>query len=449
MQPSVLAKRIEEITQAGSPTDTGNTPGEVLAGILAKLEEQHMQPLAQEDPTNWAKQALNRVRDFVGTGDDEGEINEWRKTKLTRALSAAANKLAEQWDQKLSQDLFALTENPGARVAAAESALDKLQVFFHKQSEALKDAVSQESGKTTQCWAQVESALQECVAGGGGFRLFGGRSKNRQLRAFMDQLAHYARQRLNEEILGAVRHGFGLLAGKLAERSRDMGFVRQRLRHLQENLESLPVDPDEETANTRPGADYTMTRSPIPSTESFWEAIRQSETARVVLPDGETDLERAALRFLQRLPPDLWTQLDKELYERVLSPRGGLHGACTNSGDMTRQLAEPLLVETSNFLGQHLPIMDVAQILGTEFGYLPRRQEPRGPTRSAPDLGRQVHDYMERARPAAHRPGKWSNKQSVVFAAAGQPRRQGPRNTRQRSTPSPTSATSGSPANPT
>ncbi len=128
---------------------------------------------------------------------------------------------------------------------------------------------------------------------------------------FLDRLAHFARQRLAEEVLGAVRHAYALLAGKLAERSRDMGFVRQRLRHLHENLEHGPADSEEEVANTRPVADYTMTRSPVPSSDSFWEAIRQSATARVVLPDGETDLELRGPASCNNYTPSsgpLWTR---------------------------------------------------------------------------------------------------------------------------------------------
>src|SRR5262249_46569679 len=145
-----------------------------------------------------------------------------------------------------------------------------------------------------------------------------------------------------------------------------LGFVRQRLRHLQENLEN-PADPDESLANTLPGADYTITHSPLPSPESYWESIRASATARVILPDGEVDLDRAAVRFLSTLRADQWHQLDKEVHDRVLAPRGGLHGACTSSADLARQLAGPLLDEIGGLLGQHLPIMDVAQILNQEM----------------------------------------------------------------------------------
>ncbi len=44
LAPEALAARIEQLGQAGTPTDAGTTPGEVLAGVLAKLEEQALTP---------------------------------------------------------------------------------------------------------------------------------------------------------------------------------------------------------------------------------------------------------------------------------------------------------------------------------------------------------------------------------------------------------------------
>ena len=67
----------------------------------------------------------------------------------------------------------------------------------------------------------------------------------------------------------------------------------------------------------------------MPSTESFWDAIRQSATTRVVLPGGETDLDRAAPRFLAGLSGAESGALDQALQDGVLGPLGGLHRACT------------------------------------------------------------------------------------------------------------------------
>jgi hypothetical protein len=398
LQADALTLQIGD-TAVGSFNELAATPAEALARLLATLDEQSLQPIAQDDPGNWGRQAVHRVREWIGSGSEsDQEVNEWRKTRLSRALAAASQKVADEWDKKLSQELFGLMEFAGARVAPAEAALVKLQNYLQSCVHTLKESIDAQAVQSVQAWTQVERSLEGCMGGGGGFRLFGNRPRTRQLKTLVESLAHFGRQRLAEETLWGARHFYVALKGKLAERSRDLGFCRQRLRHLKENIESGPADPDEETATTRLNADYTVTRSPLPSTESFWEAIRQSATARVVLPDNEQDLERAAIRFLQRLNSEQWLTLDKELHERVLLPRGGLHGACVKSGDLTRLLAEPLMEETIQILGEHLPIMDVAQILASEFG-VSCEANPLQPAPVDPKLGEHARAYLERATP--------------------------------------------------
>jgi serine/threonine protein kinase len=394
LTPEALTRQIEAISP-NVLNELATTPAEALTRLLANLEEQSLQAVAQDDPANWARQAINRIREWIGSGSNcDQEINEWRRTRLSRSLGLSAQKVAEFWDQKLSAEMFGMMEYPGARVAGAELALALLQKFCQQSIQALRAQIEQQMVRSAQAWASLENALEVCVTGGSGFRLFGGRSRARHLRIFMESLTHFARQRLAEETLWAVRHCFIALNGKLAERGRDLGFCRQRLRHLQDTIESGPADPDEEA---RLRTDHTLAQSPLPSTESFWEAIRQSSTARVVLPDNEEDLERAALRFLQRLTPEQWTTMDKDLNERVLLPRGGLHGSCMNSGDITRVLTNPLMEEASHILSEHLPIMDVAQILASEFGISWETGAEAPPIH--PELEGQARNYLERALP--------------------------------------------------
>src|SRR6202011_3801649 len=116
---------------------------------------------------------------------------------------------------------------------------------------------------------------------------------------------------------------FAVLHGRMADRTRELTFTRQRLRHLQECLDSPQIDGDD-LAITRYGSESTLSASPLPSAEHYLETIRQSATAHVVLPEGEQDLERAGLRFIARLSPEQWTQLDQFLQDRGLSPLGAL-----------------------------------------------------------------------------------------------------------------------------
>src|SRR5262249_50968939 len=133
--------------------------------------------------------------------------------------------------------------------------------------------------------------------------------------------------------------------------------------------------------------------SPIASAESFWEALRQSAITRVVLPEGETELERAAARFLGRLTPDHWAQLDQALQDRVLGPGGGLHQLCLGSNDLTRGLVAPLLDQAAVCLGESLPTTDVAQVL-MDDAHRESAGRPLGEL-----LGSQAREYFASAAP--------------------------------------------------
>ncbi|MCC6417180.1 MAG: protein kinase [Gemmataceae bacterium] len=398
LAPEALAAQIEKLAGSSNLSDLGATPAEALTGLLAAITEQSLQSLAQEDPAGWGRQALIRARDWLGSSAENGQDgNDWRKSKLNRALAGAAQKLAEEWDRDLTKLALALMDRPGARVAAAEQALTRLQDFCQAAAQEQRARLAQQMPRTAQLWQQVEAALQECLEGGG-FRWFGGRSPRRRLRHFVDCLTQYARQRYGEEMIAASRGFFAALHGRLGERLRDLGFCRQRLRYLDEGLEH-GSDRDEDMAATRPGAELTVSHTPVASTEAYWEAIRQSPTARVVLPNGEEELERAAYRFLQTLTPEHWSDLDRELHERVLAPRGGLHAACVNSGDMTRTLTVPLLDEAISLLGCHLPIMDVAQILAAELGIVPDATGSLKGSLAPAELEEMTRGYLRRATP--------------------------------------------------
>ncbi len=392
-----LMARIEEATRAAHLTDLGDTPAEAVTGVLANLLEQSTQSVAQNDAGNWSRQALNRVREWLGGGEAANQFSEWRKTRVNRALHLAAQKVAEQYAKDFVAGLSSVVELPGARLAAAEKAVTLLEEFCKVQIAGHQERLQQQRTRTRQAWTQLDAAVADCIAGGGGFFLFGGRSNRRMLGAFMDKLSAFARQRLQEEMIGALEHFFVALQGQLNDQRRDLGFCRQRLRHLQEGLEAIASADDEDLNNTKPASEYTVTHSPVPSTEAYWEAIRQSHTARVVLPNGEEELERAAIKLLHGLKQADWHQLDKDVHQRVLQPLGGLHRACLNSGDLSRALAAPLIDEMISLLGHHLPVMDVAEILANEFGC--KFDEMSG-CHGAPDLdelGALTRAYLDRA----------------------------------------------------
>lgn len=259
-------------------------------------------------------------------------------------------------------------EHPGRHVAAAEEALKRFLRFCNEMAALNAEQVVQQTARAQRAQDQLDTALQACIVGGGGFSFFGNRT-HRLLRVFLDLLAAYARQSLVEDLNLAVQQFFKSLCGKLEERQRDLSFCRQRLRHLQTSLE---MGGGADDATTMVSNLELSPNSPLPSTDSFWEAIRQSATTRVVLPGGEKDLEQAARRFLANLERAQWGNLDQVLQDQVLGPLGGLHRICSTSNDLVRSLAVPLLEQAVHFLDTCLPVTDVAQV---EFELAAAREE--------------------------------------------------------------------------
>jgi hypothetical protein len=90
--------------------------------------------------------------------------------------------------------------------------------------------------------------------------------------------------------------------------------------------------------------------------------LNSSSTIRVVLPDGLTDMEAAAKRFIQHLTPEMHRKLDDAIQTLVFAPLGGLQMVCSKNSDLSRLLARPLVDQTAAFLADHLPAADVAEV---------------------------------------------------------------------------------------
>jgi hypothetical protein len=392
LTPEALTTRI--ISLAGDHLE--ESPSDLLTRLLSSLEEQSQQMVALDDPGAWARQAVTRVKDWLGSGlaipgaaqgseNGSGFAIGQRKSKLTKSLEAAATKLATEWDERLTDAATALMEHPGRRVAVAEAAMARFSKFCDEAAAALAARVQLKASRTNNSELQLQDALENCIRGAGGFSWFGGKAR-RLLRVFMDHLAAFARQCLADDTTVAVLHFFAGLRGRLADRLRDLTFCRQRLRHVQENLE-IPGDSLDDHLDSPPGSDLSNSMTPMLSTESFWDNIRESTTARVVLPEGQEDLDRAAATFLKTLQPDQWVQLDQAINDHVLVERGGLFRACLATNDLQRYLVPALLSQVVTALGNHLPVTDVAQL----------EMAPRASQSS--DIAARIQSYHDQAAP--------------------------------------------------
>jgi eukaryotic-like serine/threonine-protein kinase len=346
-------------------------PRESLTRMLMTVEDQAHMAQARDEPGTWARQASERVRNWLGGGVSLPGVNavQVRRSPLTKALEAAAADLAVEWEKKMLEGLTELMGQPGRRIAIAEAALGRFLHYCNEAMAAHENRLLQQTGKTQQAEKNLEAAMETCLTGGA-WSWFGIGKSRRLLRGFLDQLSAYARQCVAEDTSAAVLVFYGVLRGKLTDRLRELGFCRQRLRHMQEAVQSqsgMAAEPenvvDTLTFTRSRGLSVSpLTTTPFSSAESYWESIRASLTTRVVLPDGQTDLEHAAAQFLVTLGDEHWVALDQAFSDGVLADRGGLMRVCQDSADLMRHLVEPLLSEAINTLSTWLPVTDVAAI---------------------------------------------------------------------------------------
>ncbi len=197
---------------------------------------------------------------------------------------------------------------------------------------------------------ELEAARQACQ---GGLRLFG---PGRTLRTFVDAIKQFARNRVSQDLLEAGVQFFMTLRGRLEDRLRDLGFARQRLKHLRQVLTTSAGGTTNDWTNGAEGPSALDIRDP------FWEAVQGSATVRIVLPAGVTDLEQSAEQFIQSLRAEHWLGLDEWLQSEALAPMGDLHLAAAAGADIANCLGRPLIEQAAAYLGGILPITDVAQV---------------------------------------------------------------------------------------
>jgi hypothetical protein len=340
-----------QLDRAAAVTPEGQ-PSEVLRMTTAELERQ-ISVLPGPEAAAWAVRAMDQVRDCVGGKSVHSSESLYRKSRAHRALTQASQQVAEQWENHVSALLFPLMDYPGRRVATTEAAFQRLVRYCEQAASEQRRRLDEQTTRTRDAYANAQQALDNCRAGG--FSLFG--PSTRPARAFLEQLAVFARQRLAEEFLHAGVQFWRSLQGRLEERLRDLGFCRQRLRHLQPLL-STGVTADPPSGVLR----GEQSPSPGPVPDPLHEAMQGSSNLRVVLPDGETDLEEAAAQFVRTLDDADWGQLEELLQGLVLTPLGGLVQVCQRGGDLLRYLAGPLIDQASEFLGTRLPVTDVASV---------------------------------------------------------------------------------------
>jgi len=256
-----------------------------------------------------------------------------------------------------------------------EAALKKLSRWCVDAAAFIEKKAEPVGTKTQRARTYVESALDACQSVSRGFSFFGNRTV-RKLRYFLDQLREFAHLRLQEDMSDATIRFYRALRIRIEDKLRELASCRTRvdqiIKVLEDPLRNMPASSD----------------TPVSaSEEALQRTIHPTNTLQVVLPNGETHIDRSAKKIVQGIKPQDMKRLETAIQKLVLEPRGGLISLCELNADLMRTLVNPLVEQTTAFLSDLLPTTDVTDI------------ETSTAKAKNVELGDRVRDYHRLAAP--------------------------------------------------
>jgi serine/threonine protein kinase len=355
-------------------------PADQIERWLNGLEGQVSPQVRRPEAGTWAKSVWDQARDLIGTkptGDQDSTV---RRSRLSKVMDESIKRAADAWGNEFSEAVRPLEIYPGHRLGAIEAALEKLAKWCLDTATNVDKKVEQLGVKSRQARTDVQSALDACLPGSGSFSFFGGRS-GRSMRHFLDQLRAFARIRLQEDTADATARFYRTLRQRVEDLLRVILSCRTRMdqiiRVLDSPLLKLPASSD----------------TPVSiSEEALQQTIHPTNTLQVVLPSGETHIERSAKKIVQSVKPQDIIRLETALQKLVLEPRGGLVALCQIHADMQRTLVAPMVEQTTAFLGDLLPMTDVTDV------------ETANAMVKKVELSARIQDYHRRSAPPVGQP---------------------------------------------
>jgi serine/threonine protein kinase len=354
-------------TDIGSPVDIVQ---EWLKNLV--LEADNDQP----QPGNWVKAIMSQAKEFVGIVPTDETSSKFSRGKLSITLDRGVSRLAEQWSNELTESIRPLLELPGVGLSAGEYALQNFVAACKATTVELDGKLRESAGKRTSLFAAVQSLADGFESTGSSLSLFAGRT-TRNRKAFAEKFKQFVDLRIDEDLTVAAIRFYTKLVDRLSNQLQDLALCRQQMSDLYRELAAPHT-----SAEMHPNAALSDDAVAVQST------LQMTNTIRVVLPNGEERIDRAAGEMVASLTVADRIRLDQVLHKLVLEPRGGILGLSKSVANTPKHLAPALIDQTAAFLAEQLPAEDVTAIEAAA-------------TRNRPDGGvKRMEGYVRAA--AAH-----------------------------------------------
>lgn len=348
-------------------SDTRLTPDKIaravdLLSIRRKMESQSPIQIVQEWitavveeseqegkwPSGWAAAVMTQMAEFVGLQPTDDHDSKFQRGKLSQALDRGVSKISESLGVELLDAVRPLAEIPGVGLAACDYAIQQLTAACQSSVQGLEAKLRDLAMRRKSLLHAVNAALNGCDSVGNSLSIFGHRSSKSQ-KSFGEKLKHLVDLRIEEDLSVSAIRFYHKLSERLSGLLQDLSTCRQHLSDLYREL-AAPFTSDDLSLGS--------TDDPM----GIRTTLKMTNTIRIVLPNGEERVDRAASEMLENLTVEDRQTLELFLHRSVLEPRGGLIGVSKTVSNLSKHLSGPLLSHTVAYLSDRVPIEDVTAI---------------------------------------------------------------------------------------
>ncbi len=350
---NLLIERLGEMVRQS----LGKDPEEFFQEIVRPLWKANAQSTEKSEsyPTsNQLAEVLVQLEELLGKPQDDG-LSE-TPGRLVVALREVADKLVQQWEQKLAELPVSLIEAPEFRLAGAEEAIRQMTASIEQTLQNHEPLARELSVRAAELHARLlqflasSSSPVAATARRSGisvvFRTAASANRKALLLAETQELLRdYPKTMYQCLLLRQAGIVFLTLRGHLADEIREISFCRNRLGELVHELES--------------------------ATES---TQANSLSTQYLYPAGCKDLREAVEHFEKQIGEDALDELDTHMEAMLKKQFTALVNVCLAGGNVLKDVEAAMRQATQQFLANRLGEMNVAEMFLREH---PEEDEAR------------------------------------------------------------------------
>lgn len=352
--PRLLPEEIQRFIHQESRSRQVGLPAEFVGKWFADLGDQIDSAAKNNESMTWSTAAWEQARELIGWEPSNENDSPYRRGRVSRMLDRGIGGACKAWENELIELIRPLHAISGPRLFAVATAFEQIIAAMNAAATAREEELAKFVERRNRAREAAEQALAACQTESGKFKLFGNHAA-RHLRAFHEKLKQLIDIRLQEDLVNAAARFYRRLAVKLENHLRNVLVARDQLDAMLRTVNASPSP----AANARP-AGLSLAYD-LPE-ESVQATLQLSNTMRVVLPDGDDQLDHAAANLLNSLADEELARLHDLLDRLVIEPRGGLVDLCRTNSDLYRGLLVPMIEQAAAFLANAVPAQDVTEV---------------------------------------------------------------------------------------